>query len=460
VSATSKNLSVIILAAGNGTRMQSSIPKVLHRLAGQTLINHVLKNIEGVKAEEVILVLQKESQEQIESTLNQDCIIAIQKNQKGTGDAVRSGLEVANQANDILVLCGDMPLLSASTLSKFLGLVSSGASAVLTAVFNDPNGYGRILRDKNNAIHKIVEESDATPEEKHIQEVNSGVMLLRSAFVRKAINEITPENNQGEIYLTDLIEIAILQKHQFDAINCASEDEILGINNKRHLSVAEAYMRKDKTNALLDKGATIIDPARVDVRGDVSVGRDVEIDVDVIFIGNVSIGNNVKIGPFCILKDVSIADGSIIESHSSVDSAEIGSNCTIGPYARIRPGAKLEEGAKIGNFVEIKNSSIGKGSKVNHLSYVGDAEVSAGVNIGAGTVTCNYDGANKHKTIIEDNVFVGSGSMLVAPVTLKKGSTIGAGSTITKDAPSDSLTLERARQVTVDSWSRPTKEKK
>jgi len=460
VSATSKNLSVIILAAGNGTRMQSSIPKVLHRLAGQTLINHVLKNIEGVKAEEVILVLQKENQEQIESTLNQDCIIAIQKNQKGTGDAVRSGLEVANQANDILVLCGDMPLLSASTLSKFLGLVSSGASAVLTAVFNDPNGYGRILRDKNNAIHKIVEESDATPEEKHIQEVNSGVMLLRSAFVRKAINEITPENNQGEIYLTDLIEIAILQKHQFDAINCASEDEILGINNKRHLSVAEAYMRKDKTNALLDKGATIIDPARVDVRGDVSVGRDVEIDVDVIFIGNVSIGNNVKIGPFCILKDVSIADGSIIESHSSVDSAEIGSNCTIGPYARIRPGAKLEEDAKIGNFVEIKNSSIGKGSKVNHLSYVGDAEVSAGVNIGAGTVTCNYDGANKHKTIIEDNVFVGSGSMLVAPVTLKKGSTIGAGSTITKDAPSDSLTLERARQVTVDSWSRPTKEKK
>ena len=460
MSLTSKNLSVIILAAGNGTRMQSSISKVLHRLAGQTLLNHVLKSIEGVKAEEVILVLQKEHQEQIESTLSQDCLIAIQKNQKGTGDAVRSGLEVANQANDILVLCGDMPLLSASTLSKFLGFVSKDASAVLTAVFKDPKGYGRIIRDKNNAIHKIVEESDATPNEKHIQEVNSGVMLLRSAFVRKAINEITPENNQGEIYLTDLIEIAILQKHQFDAINCASEDEILGINNKRHLSVAEAYMRKDKTNALLDKGATIIDPTRVDIRGDVSVGRDVEIDIDVIFEGNVSIGNNVKIGPFCILKDVSIADGSIIESHSSIDSAEIGSNCTIGPYARIRPGATLQEGAKIGNFVEIKNSSIGKGSKVNHLSYVGDAEVSAGVNIGAGTVTCNYDGANKHKTIIEDNVFVGSGSMLVAPVTLKKGSTIGAGSTITKDAPSDSLTLERTKQVTVENWSRPTKEKK
>jgi bifunctional UDP-N-acetylglucosamine pyrophosphorylase/glucosamine-1-phosphate N-acetyltransferase len=460
VSLTSENLSVIILAAGNGTRMQSSIPKVLHRLAGQTLLNHVLKSIEGVEAEEVILVLQKEHQEQIESTLSQDCLIAIQKNQKGTGDAVRSGLEVANQANDILVLCGDMPLLSASTLTKFLSLVSKDASAVLTAVFNDPKGYGRIIRDKNNAIHKIVEESDATPNEKHIQEVNSGVMLLRSAFVRKAINEITPENNQGEIYLTDLIEIAILQKHQFDAINCASEDEILGINNKRHLSVAEAYMRKDKTNALLDKGATIIDPTRVDIRGDVSVGRDVEIDVDVIFEGNVSIGNNVKIGPFCILKDVSIADGSIIESHSSIDSAEIGSNCTIGPYARIRPGVTLQEGAKIGNFVEIKNSSIGKGSKVNHLSYVGDAEVSAGVNIGAGTVTCNYDGAKKHKTIIEDNVFVGSGSMLVAPVTLKKGSTIGAGSTITKDAPSDSLTLERSKQVTVDNWSRPTKEKK
>jgi bifunctional UDP-N-acetylglucosamine pyrophosphorylase/glucosamine-1-phosphate N-acetyltransferase len=460
VSLTSKNLSVIILAAGNGTRMQSSIPKVLHRLAGQTLLNHVLKSIEGVEAEEVILVLQKEHQEQIESTLSQDCLIAIQKNQKGTGDAVRSGLEVANQANDILVLCGDMPLLSASTLTKFLSLVSKDASAVLTAVFNDPKGYGRIIRDKNNAIHKIVEESDATPNEKHIQEVNSGVMLLRSAFVRKAINEITPENNQGEIYLTDLIEIAILQKHQFDAINCASEDEILGINNKRHLSVAEAYMRKDKTNALLDKGATIIDPTRVDIRGDVSVGRDVEIDVDVIFEGNVSIGNNVKVGPFCILKDVSIADGSIIESHSSIDSAEIGSNCTIGPYARIRPGATLLEGAKIGNFVEIKNSSIGKGSKVNHLSYVGDAEVRAGVNIGAGTVTCNYDGAKKHKTIIEDNVFVGSGSMLVAPVTLKKGSTIGAGSTITKDAPSDSLTLERSKQVTVDNWSRPTKEKK
>ena len=460
MSLTSKNLSVIILAAGNGTRMQSSISKVLHRLAGQTLLNHVLKSIDGVEAEEVILVLQKEHQEQIESTLSQDCLIAIQKNQKGTGDAVRSGLEVANQANDILVLCGDMPLLSASTLSKFLGFVSKDASAVLTAVFKDPKGYGRIIRDKNNAIHKIVEESDATPNEKHIQEVNSGVMLLRSAFVRKAINEITPENNQGEIYLTDLIEIAILQKHQFDAINCASEDEILGINNKRHLSVAEAYMRKDKTNALLDKGATIIDPTRVDIRGDVSVGRDVEIDIDVIFEGNVSIGNNVKIGPFCILKDVSIADGSIIESHSSIDSAEIGSNCTIGPYARIRPGATLQEGAKIGNFVEIKNSSIGKGSKVNHLSYVGDAEVSAGVNIGAGTVTCNYDGANKHKTIIEDNVFVGSGSMLVAPVTLKKGSTIGAGSTITKDAPSDSLTLERAKQVTVDNWSRPTKEKK
>lgn len=460
MSLTSKNLSVIILAAGNGTRMQSSIPKVLHRLAGKTLLNHVLTSIEGVRAEEVILVLQKEHQEQIESTLSQDCLIAIQKNQKGTGDAVRSGLEVANQANDILVLCGDMPLLSASTLLKFLGLVSKDASAVLTAVFNDPKGYGRILRDKNNAIHKIVEESDATPKEKHIQEVNSGVMLLRSAFVRKAINEITPENNQGEIYLTDLVEIAILQKHQFDAINCASEDEILGINNKRHLSVAEAYMRKDKTNALLEKGATIIDPTRVDVRGDVSVGRDVEIDVDVIFEGKVSIGNNVKIGPFCILKNVSIADGSIIESHSSIDSAEIGSNCTIGPYARIRPGAKLEEGSKIGNFVEIKNSSIGNGSKVNHLSYVGDAEVRSGVNIGAGTVTCNYDGANKHKTIIEDNVFVGSGSMLVAPVTLKKGSTIGAGSTITKDAPSDSLTLERAKQVTVDSWSRPTKEKK
>jgi bifunctional UDP-N-acetylglucosamine pyrophosphorylase/glucosamine-1-phosphate N-acetyltransferase len=285
-------------------------------------------------------------------------------------------------------------------------------------------------------------------------------MLLRSAFVRKAIIEITPEYNQGDISLTDLIEIAILQKHQFDAINCASEDEILGINNKRHLSVAEAYMRKDKTNALLDKGATIIDPTRVDIRGDVSVGRDVEIDVDVIFEGNVSIGNNVKIGPFCILKNVSIADGSIIESHSSIDSAEIGSNCTIGPYARIRPGVTLQEGAKIGNFVEIKNSSIGKGSKVNHLSYVGDAEVSAGVNIGAGTVTCNYDGANKHKTIIEDNVFVGSGSMLVAPVTLKKGSTIGAGSTITKDAPSGSLTLARAKQVNVDNWARPTKEKK
>jgi len=453
-------LNIIILAAGKGTRMHASKPKVLHEIGGKPILAHVIQCAKQLAPEKIIVVYGYGGQ-MVQAVFEQEKMIWVeQKEQLGTGHAVQQALPYLDNDANVLILLGDVPLVSAESCQS---LLNRAQHQLVIQSFNktDPTGYGRIIRNEKSLVMAIVEHKDATIEQLKITEVNTGIMAMPSQYLKNWLSRLNNHNVQQEYYLTDIVGFAGEDKVAVSAEMTADEWSVTGINSKQDLAQIERVFQQRAALTLLQKGVTLLDPARIDIRGQLETASDVEIDVGCIFEGQVSLGEGVKIGAYCVLKDTTIAAGTIIAPFTHIVETSIGEHCKIGPYARLRPGTKLAAETHIGNFVELKNAEVDIGSKVNHLSYVGDASVGKNVNIGAGTITCNYDGANKFKTIIEDNVFVGSDTQLVAPVTIGKGATIAAGSTITKNAPADALTLCRAReQKSVLGWKRPVKQKK
>jgi bifunctional UDP-N-acetylglucosamine pyrophosphorylase/glucosamine-1-phosphate N-acetyltransferase len=450
-------LNIVILAAGKGTRMYSEKPKVLHALAGKPLVQHVLDCAAELKPQQICVVYGHGGEAVPKAMQQYAARFVIQEPQLGTGHAVQQAMPLLSDDGDTLVLYGDVPLIQHSTLHQ---MQQAGSGLVLLTVnLENPTGYGRIVRNAQGDVLSIVEEKDATAEQREIQEVNTGILLAPTNKLRGWLAKLQNNNSQGEYYLTDIVSMAVQQRVAVHTVQPAHEWEIHGINSKAQLAVLERTWQLVEAGRLLVHGVTLADPARIDVRGMLSCGRDVEIDVGCIFEGDVTLGNNVRVGAYSVIKNSTIAAGTDIAPYSHIDSSEVGANCHIGPYARLRPGTRLHDEVHIGNFVEVKNSEIAANSKANHLSYIGDSTVGSRVNIGAGTITCNYDGANKHRTIIEDDVFIGSDTQLVAPVTVGKGATIGAGSTITRNTPEGELTLSRSKQVTVAGWKRPIKKK-
>ena len=451
------SLSIVILAAGQGTRMKSSRPKVLHPLAGKPLLQHVVDAGRALEPAQTLVVVGHGADMVREAMHGQDLQFVEQREQLGTGHALQQCLDSLDTGNDVLVLAGDVPLIRPETLAKLLAGVGDAAVGVLSFVVDDPHGYGRMLRDASGEVTAIVEQKDTDDDSARVRECNSGILLIRGDRLRELLAAIDNQNAQREYYLTDIVGFAVAGGDRVVAIVCDAAGEVSGVNDQRQLAAVEDLYRARQANALMSLGAKLYDPSRIDIRGELEVGKDVEIDVNCIFEGAVSLGDGVRIGANCVIRNTRIAAGSEIKPMTSIEDADIGAAVSIGPFARIRPGTVLGEGARIGNFVETKQANIGAGSKVNHLSYVGDTEMGSGVNIGAGTITCNYDGANKSKTIIEDGVFIGSDTQLVAPVRVAKNATVGAGSTITKDVPADKLTISRSKQVTIDGWSKPRK---
>jgi len=450
-------LNIVILAAGKGTRMYSEKPKVLHALAGRPLVQHVLDCATALQPQQVCVVYGHGGEAVPQAMQQYSAKFVIQEPQLGTGHAVQQAMPHLADAGQTLVLYGDVPLIQHSTLHQMQQ--AAGGLVLLTVDLDNPAGYGRIVRNEQGDVLSIVEEKDASPEQREIREVNTGILLAPTGKLREWLANLQNDNAQGEYYLTDIVGMAVRQGIAVHTVQPAHEWEIHGINSKAQLAVLERAWQQVEAGRLLAHGVTLADPARIDVRGKLSCGRDVEIDVGCIFEGEVRLGDNVQVGAYSIVKNATIADGTRIAPYSLIDSSEVGANCHIGPYARLRPGTKLHDEVHIGNFVEVKNSEIAANSKANHLSYIGDSTIGSRVNIGAGTITCNYDGANKYRTIIEDDVFIGSDTQLVAPVRVGKGATIGAGSTITKDTPEGELTLSRSKQMTVSGWKRPTKKK-
>jgi bifunctional UDP-N-acetylglucosamine pyrophosphorylase/glucosamine-1-phosphate N-acetyltransferase len=451
-------LSIVVLAAGQGKRMRSALPKVLQPLAGKPLLAHVLAAARQLEPA-ALYVVYGHGGEAVRQRFGAETDLSwcLQEEQLGTGHAVAQALPAIPDEHRVLILCGDVPLILPESLRPLCAAESSEELALLTALVPNPDGYGRVLRDAHAAVTGVVEHKDATPDQLASSEINSGIMAVGAKRLRGWLAQLGNDNAQGEYYLPDVIAMAVADGVRVRGTRADSAEEILGINDKRQLATAERSMQRRAADSLLLRGATLADPARVEVRGDVQIGRDVFIDVGVVMEGNVQLGDGVRVGPYTLLSDCSIGHDSVVESHSVLEQSDVGRRCRIGPYARLRPGSSLADEAKIGNFVEVKNSSIGAGSKVNHLSYVGDASIGRHVNVGAGTITCNYDGAAKHRTTIGDDVFVGSGVMLVAPITVGDGATIGAGSTLSKDAPAGRLSLARSRQITIEGWQRPVK---
>jgi bifunctional UDP-N-acetylglucosamine pyrophosphorylase/glucosamine-1-phosphate N-acetyltransferase len=453
-------LSVVILAAGQGTRMRSTLPKVLHKLAHKPLLEHVIDAAEQVGADDIHVVYGHGGEAVPTILAHRNVQWVLQAEQLGTGHAVARAIGQIPPDHQVLVLYGDVPLTSVTTLKHLIDTANDSGFGLLTVTLNDPTGYGRIVRDHDHKVTRIVEQKDASEAELAIREVNTGILIAPRANLAQWLERLDNSNAQGEYYLTDVIAMAVADGMEVKTASPADENEVLGVNNKRQLAELERAYQLLQANRLMDAGVTLRDPARLDIRGSVECGRDVSMDANVILQGHVVIGDNVEIGPNCLIIDSTIADNSKVMANSIIEEASIGAGCRVGPFARIRPGTELAEETHIGNFVEIKKASVGKGSKINHLSYVGDAVIGASVNIGAGTITCNYDGANKHLTEIGDNVFVGSDTQLVAPVKVGKGATIGAGSTITKDVEPDVLALSRSKQVSKSGWQRPQKQKK
>lgn len=452
------NLNLVILAAGKGTRMRSKLPKVLQPLAAKPLLGHVLDRASQLNPAKITMVVGHGS-DQVKQVFNSSAIRWVeQTEQLGTGHAVQQALPCIEDDDRVLILYGDVPLTRPETLQDLLSQIDAKHPlALLTINLANPTGYGRIVRDKHHCVTAIVEQKDANTDQLKINEVNTGIMVVQGKQLQAWLSRLQNNNAQGEYYLTDIIAMAVDDGFQVRTASPADEMEVLGVNNKAQLQDLERQFQRQQAQSLMEQGVTLLDANRLDIRGAIEVGMDVELDVGVIIEGQVKLGDGVKVGAYCVLKDVEIAAGTIIKPFSHLDSAKLGENCNIGPYARIRPGTSLANKVNIGNFVELKNAQVGVGSKVNHLSYVGDTEMGSGVNIGAGTITCNYDGVNKYKTIIGNNVFVGSDSQLIAPVTIEDGATIGAGSTITKTAPAHELTLSRAKQLTLKGWQKPVK---
>ncbi len=450
-------LSIIILAAGQGTRMKSSRPKVMHAVAGKPMIQHVVDTSLALKPDQIIVVVGHQSGQVRDLLKDQPVEFAEQNQQLGTGHAVAQCLPALKKDNDVLVLYGDVPLITVDTLQVLLDKGVGSAVNILSFLPQDPKGYGRIQRSSDDTVEAIIEEKDASAEQQNIHESNTGILFIEGKRLRNLIDKLDNNNSQSEYYLTDVVKHSVIQGLKVSATVCLNEKEVYGINSQAQLAEVEEIYRQQQASKLMEQGVKLYDPARIDVRGVLQVGSDVEIDINCVFEGNVSLADNVRIGANCVIRNTTIGADSVILPMTSIDEAVVGCRVSIGPFARIRPGTECADQVKIGNFVEIKKSQIGVGSKVSHLSYIGDTEMGSEVNIGAGTIVCNYDGVNKFKTIIEDSVFIGSDTQLVAPVKIARGSTIGAGSTITKDTPADKLTLSRPKQVTIDTWKKPSR---
>ena len=449
-------MNVVILAAGQGKRMHSDLPKVLHQLAGMPLLAHVITAARALKPTRIVVVYGHGG-ERVREAFAADADVAWvrQEPQLGTGHAVMQAVPLLDDTAPTLVLYGDVPLIRPVTLQRLIGAAGEGVG-LLTVELDDPDGYGRILRSRGK-VTRIVEHKDATDKQLEIREINTGIMVLPTARLKAWLTALKNNNAQKEYYLTDVIAAAVKSRVAVGTANSDIDWETTGVNSKAQLAELERIYQFEVADMLMEKGVTLSDPSRIDVRGRLTFGRDVAIDINCVFEGDVTLGDGVTIGPQCVLKNVRVAAGTRIEAFCHFEDAVIGANCRLGPYARIRPGSKLAEGVHIGNFTEVKNSDIGAGSKANHLSYIGDSTVGRNVNVGAGTITCNYDGANKHRTVIEDDVFIGSDTQLVAPVRVGRGATLGAGTTLTKDAPPGELTLSRAKQVSIPGWKRPVK---
>jgi bifunctional UDP-N-acetylglucosamine pyrophosphorylase/glucosamine-1-phosphate N-acetyltransferase len=453
------DLNVIILAAGQGTRMKSDLPKVLHVLGDKPLLEHVILTASqlGPSATHVVY---GHGGEFVKETLSHTAVNwVLQEQQLGTGHAVEQAMPAISGNATVLILYGDVPLISQNTLTHLLNEVDDNTMALLTAVMHDPTGYGRIIRDVSGNVVGIVEQKDAKPEQKTIKEINTGILAVKSDLLRRWLKMLENNNAQGEFYLTDIIAIAAKEGIAIKTAKPAELSEIEGVNNKIHLAELERVYQRQQADALMTGGVTFKDPARFDLRGELTAGKDVVIDVNVVIEGKVSLGDRVYIAPNCVIKDTDIGSDVTIHPNTIIEKSRVGDGCELGPFARIRPETQLNNNVKVGNFVEIKKSTVDENSKINHLSYVGDTTMGKRVNIGAGTITCNYDGAFKHQTVIQDDVFVGSDTQLVAPVEVGEGATIGAGSTITHDAPAGQLTLSRAMQKTRKGWKRPQKNK-
>ena len=449
-------MNIIILAAGQGKRMHSNLPKVLHPLAGKPLLAHVIDSARRLSPQTLCLVYGHGG-DAVRATLDApDLAWVLQEPQLGTGHAVQQALPYLKGDGTTLILYGDVPLIRSETLERLLH-AAQDALAILTVELADPDGYGRIVRNDAGQVIRIVEQKDSTPEERHIREINTGIMAMPSSRLGEWLARLSNNNAQKEYYLTDIVGMAVAAGLPIRTANPKNEWEVLGVNSKVQLAELERIAQRCTAEQLMEQGVRLADPARLDVRGELTCGRDVFIDVNCVFEGKVELDEAVEVGPNCVLKNARIGAGTRLAAFTHVEEAVVGPDGRIGPFARLRPGAELAEDVHIGNFVEIKKSTIAAHSKVNHLAYIGDATIGTRVNVGAGTITCNYDGANKFQTIIEDDAFIGSDTQLVAPVTVGRGATLGAGTTLTRDAPADSLTVSRAKQASISGWKRPLK---
>lgn len=453
-------LEVIILAAGKGTRMRSDLPKVLHTIGGKPILAHVLDTSHGLSASRVHVVYGHGG-EQVPEQINDSSVDwVLQQEQHGTGHAVMQAMPHVDEGATVLVVYGDVPLIRQKTLQSLVTNANEGALALLTVELDDAGAYGRIVRDNSGKLQKIVERKDASEDEIVIREINTGFLAAPANSLRQWLGQLSNDNAQGEFYLTDIVAMAVKDGHSVTTQNPDTVLEIEGINSKIELARMERKFQQQQAEALMEAGVTLRDPARFDLRGNLSAGRDVTIDINVIIEGDVELGDGVVIGPNTTLRNATIGANTEVLANCVIEDSSAGIGCRIGPFARLRPGASIGDNAHIGNFVEIKNSNVGDGSKINHLTYVGDSDVGRGVNIGAGVITANYDGANKHRTKIEDNVSVGANSVMVAPVSVGKGATLGAGTILRKDAPADELTLSSSQQRSVKGWKRPVKKNK
>ena len=450
-------LSVVILAAGQGKRMNSDLPKVLQPLAGEPLLQHVINTARTLNPGN-IYVVYGHGGAQVQAALHEEPVEwVLQADQLGTGHAVMQAMCVIPDEHTVLVLYGDVPLISGASLTKLIAAADTGALAILSVNLDEAHGYGRIVRNADGQVAAIVEHRDASAEQLQISEVNSGLMAAPAGRLREWLLGLGRNNTQREYFLTDVVAGAAQAGTRIEAIPAANALEVAGVNDKIQLSEVEAGLRRQRAEELMLAGATLADPARIDIRGDIQVGRDVFIDINAVLIGKVHLAAGVKVGPNCVIANSRIGEGTEILANSVVDHAIVAQDCRIGPFARLRPGTVMHREVHIGNFVEVKNTEIGAGSKANHLTYLGDSHVGKDVNVGAGSITCNYDGANKWPTFIEDGASIGSGTMMVAPVRIGAGATTGAGSTITSSTPDDKLTLERSKQISIENWTRPTK---
>ena len=453
------NATICILAAGKGTRMRSALPKVLHPLAGKPLISHVLDTASQFSDDAPIVVFGHAGDLLKTALRDRNIRWVEQREQLGTGHAMAQVLPALDPQHLALILFGDVPLISQETLSALLQAAQASGFALLTAVLAEPTGYGRIIRDGTGKILKIVEHKDASPAERTVQEINTGIMVIKGEYLHRWLPQLANNNAQGEYYLTDCVERAVAESIKVAGVLANSEAEITGVNDRVQLASLERTYQRTQAEALMRSGVSLADPARIDVRGSLRCDADSFIDVNCVFEGEVKLGEGVRIGPNCVIRNAELSAGVEVLANSLIEGATIGSGARIGPFARIRPETVLDAGVHVGNFVEIKKSHLGEHSKANHLAYVGDAEIGRNVNVGAGTITCNYDGAAKHKTVIEDDVFIGSDTQLVAPVTIGRGATIGAGTTVTDNVEPERLVISRVRQKSVAGWQRPQKKK-